>query len=109
MATLWVWHVFSRQMLPPSISQLAQLGRLASVLPQAHPQRFQKMAAFYRAVAKGNAAPLKPSGPLQRYYQHYIAKDSFAPVLHFLAIMVPTGYYVAYFKGGHYHPRFQFH
>ncbi|KAI9006024.1 hypothetical protein HDU85_003463 [Gaertneriomyces sp. JEL0708] len=94
---------------PPSISGLGQLGKLTSSYPQAHPTLFNRMKVFYKNIPKGQAQPFTPKTIWQRYHARYIATSSPKPLLHFLGVMVPTGYYISYFKGGHYHPRFEFH
>jgi hypothetical protein len=37
---------------------------------------------------------------MDRYYEKYVESNSLTPVFHFFAVMVPLGYYLAYFKGG---------
>ncbi|ORY44761.1 hypothetical protein BCR33DRAFT_765813 [Rhizoclosmatium globosum] len=78
----------STSIIPPHVSSLKELGRLQSAHPQAHPELFSAMKNFYQNV------------PKDAYYERYLKKDSFVPVLHFLGVMVPLGYYLAYFKGG---------
>ncbi|KAJ3173295.1 hypothetical protein HDU87_007668 [Geranomyces variabilis] len=96
-------------LIPPNVASLKELGKLQSAYPQAHPDIFRKMKYFYQHIPKGNREQKAATGFWGRYYEKYIAKDSFVPVLHFLGVMIPTGYYISYFKGGHYHPRFEFH
>ncbi|KAJ3191990.1 hypothetical protein HDU82_003349 [Entophlyctis luteolus] len=95
--------------LPPPVSSLKELGRLQSVHPQAHPELFGQMKSFYKNIPKGPKPASAVHSLRDRYYDAYLKKDSFVPVLHFLAVLVPTGYYFAYFKGGHYHPTSEFH
>jgi hypothetical protein len=96
-------------LIPPNVSSLRELGKLHSKYPQAHPTLFARMKQFYRLLPKGEALPSNPTTWYGRYYQKYIETNSLTPVLHFMGIMVPVGYYLAYFKGGHYHPRYEFH
>ncbi|KAI8910147.1 hypothetical protein EDD86DRAFT_204617 [Gorgonomyces haynaldii] len=95
--------------IPPRISSIAELGRLQSKLPQAHPELFSKMKHMYKVLPKGNREAVKSNGFFQWYFNRYIESNSAAPILHFLGVMIPMGYYIAYFKGGHYHPRYEFH
>lgn len=96
-------------LIPPNVSSMREIGKLVSKYPQAHPDIFAKMKYFYKHLPKGNAIPQTPSSWPAKYYAKYMETNSFTPVLHFLGIMIPVGYYLAYFKGGHYHPRFEFH
>ncbi|KND00883.1 uncharacterized protein SPPG_03984 [Spizellomyces punctatus DAOM BR117] len=96
-------------LIPPNVASLKELGKLQSSYPQAHPDIFKKMKYFYQHIPKGNRQQTASTTFWGRYYERYIAKDSFVPVLHFLGVMIPVGYYISYFKGGHYHPRFEFH
>jgi hypothetical protein len=96
-------------MIPPQISSLRQLGKLKSAYPQAHPVIFRNLKQFYQRIPKHSATTSEAQGIFGRYYEKYIATDSVYPILHFMGIMIPAGYYIAYFKGGHYHPRFEFH
>jgi Mitochondrial F1-F0 ATP synthase subunit F of fungi len=86
--------------IPPNISSLRELGKLQSTLPYAHPERFAKIKHFYKVVPKGPASEQPATTFGQRYYKKYIAGNSAVPLLHFIAVMVPVGYYIAYFKGG---------
>jgi hypothetical protein len=76
---------------------------------QAHPVLFAQMKNMYAKLPKGHANPQKSSGFFGWYYDTYIATSSFTPVLHFMGIMIPTTYYIAYVQGGHYHTRYEFH
>jgi Mitochondrial F1-F0 ATP synthase subunit F of fungi len=96
-------------LIPPKISSLAELGLMKSQHAQAHPTLFAKMNTMYVNLPKGFAPPQKTTGFLGWYHEKYIATSSFTPVLHFLVLLIPTAYYVAYIKGGHYHPRYEFH
>ncbi|KAJ3087540.1 hypothetical protein HK102_010836 [Quaeritorhiza haematococci] len=96
-------------LLPPNVSSLKELGKLSSTYPQAHPELFARMKTFYGRIAKGPKVQTTSNTFWGRYYDNYIAKDSFVPILHFIGVMIPIGYYLAYFKGGHYHPRREFH
>ncbi|KAI8816740.1 uncharacterized protein EV422DRAFT_277178 [Fimicolochytrium jonesii] len=87
-------------LIPPNVASLKEIGRLQSAYPQAHPDIFKKMKYFYQHIPKGNRQTTKANTFWGRYYEKYIAQDSFVPVLHFLGIMIPTGYYISYFKGG---------
>ncbi|KAI8613053.1 hypothetical protein BC830DRAFT_1066987 [Chytriomyces sp. MP71] len=110
MASQLVFRRFkSTSIMPPQVSSLKEIGRLQSAHPQAHPQLFSAMKNFYAAVPKGPAPKTAATTLRDRYYEAYIKKDSFVPVLHFLGVMVPLSYYLAYFKGGHYHPSTEFH
>ncbi|TPX55788.1 hypothetical protein PhCBS80983_g05029 [Powellomyces hirtus] len=91
-------------LIPPNVSSLKELGKLQSAYPQAHPDIFKKMKYFYQHIPKGNRQQTASTTFWGRYYERYIAKDSFVPVLHFLGIMIPTGYYISYFKGGPFSP-----
>ncbi|KAI9205701.1 uncharacterized protein BJ171DRAFT_501210 [Polychytrium aggregatum] len=99
----------NKSIFPPNISSLKELGRLQSSYPQAHPELFNKMKSFYQNIPKGPKQASAAKTFWGRYYENYIAKDSFVPVLHFIGLMVPVGFYISYYKGGHYHPRFEFH
>ncbi|KAJ3097291.1 hypothetical protein HK100_005395 [Physocladia obscura] len=96
-------------LLPPRVSALAELGRLQSAHPQAHPELFNNMKNFYARIPKGEKPPSVATTAWGRYYDHYFKKDSFVPFLHLFAVIVPTGYYLTYYKGGHYHPTTEFH
>ncbi|TPX72222.1 hypothetical protein SpCBS45565_g00523 [Spizellomyces sp. 'palustris'] len=87
-------------LIPPNVASLKELGKLQSSYPQAHPDIFKKMKYFYQHIPKGNRQQTASTTFWGRYYERYIAKDSFVPVLHFLGVMIPVGYYVSYFKGG---------
>ncbi|KAJ3012421.1 hypothetical protein HKX48_006290 [Thoreauomyces humboldtii] len=78
-------------LIPPNVSSLKELGKLQSAYPQAHPEIFQKMKSFYKEIPKGNRKETASTTFWGRYYEKYIAKDSFVPVLHFLGVMIPTG------------------
>jgi F-type H+-transporting ATPase subunit f len=82
---------------------------LVSKYPQAHPELFARMKYFYKVLPKGNAMKETPNGIVARYKAKYFENNSLMPVLHFFGVMVPVGYYIAYFKGGHYHPLKEFH
>ncbi|KAJ3223428.1 hypothetical protein HK099_001152 [Clydaea vesicula] len=87
--------------IPPPISGMREIGKLTSKYPQAHPDLFAKMKNFYAKVPKGSRGA--ETGELsftKLYYNKYIKTDSGAPILHILGIMIPLGYYIAYFKGG---------
>ncbi|KAI9105756.1 hypothetical protein DFS34DRAFT_575262 [Phlyctochytrium arcticum] len=86
--------------IPPNVSSLKELGKLQSAYPQAHPDIFNKMKNFYKHIPKGSRQQVASNTFWGRYYERYMAKDSFVPFLHFLGIMIPTGYYISYFKGG---------
>ncbi|KAJ3019150.1 hypothetical protein HKX48_002341 [Thoreauomyces humboldtii] len=88
-------------LIPPNVSSLKELGKLQSAYPQAHPEIFLKMKNFYKAIPKGNREQTASKTFWGKYYEKYIAKDSFVPVLHFLGVMIPTGYYISYFQGGY--------
>ncbi|KAJ2999881.1 hypothetical protein HDV02_001400 [Globomyces sp. JEL0801] len=84
-------------LIPPNISSLREIGKLTSKYPQAHPELFATMKNFYKAVPKGNAVKQSPKGLWDAYYYRYIETSSPVPLLHFLFVMVPTGYYISYF------------
>ena len=71
------------------------------------------MKLFYQRVPKGNEQVVKRQGFWGKYYDTYFESGPKAnglwPVLHFIGVMVPLGYYLSYFKGGHYHPTREFH
>ncbi|KAI8850809.1 hypothetical protein BC829DRAFT_388358 [Chytridium lagenaria] len=91
-------------------SSLVPRRNKSSLLPpNAHPDIFNKMKSFYARIPKGPKQQVQATTFWGRYYENYFAKDSFVPVLHFLGIMIPVGYTMSYFVGGHYHPRFEFH
>ncbi|KAI8927859.1 hypothetical protein BC831DRAFT_450737 [Entophlyctis helioformis] len=87
-------------LIPPNVASLKELGRLQSVYPTAHPEVFAKMRSFYKVIPKGQAVPVKPTSAWGRYHEKYIEGDTLYPVLHFIGIMIPIGYYLSYFKGG---------
>ncbi|KAI9333098.1 hypothetical protein BDR26DRAFT_861839 [Obelidium mucronatum] len=99
----------STSIIPPHVSSLKEIGRLQSAHPQAHPELFSAMKNFYKNVPKGPRPQTVATSFKDAYYERYLKKDSFVPVLHFLGVLIPTGYYLAYFKGGHYHPTTEFH
>ncbi|KAJ3069302.1 hypothetical protein HDU98_007638 [Podochytrium sp. JEL0797] len=99
----------STSIIPPQVSSLKELGRLQSAHPQAHPELFSAMKGFYTNIPKGPRPVSVATSFRDRYYENYIKKDSFVPILHFLGVMVPLGYYLAYYKGGHYHPSTPYH
>ncbi|KAH6577517.1 hypothetical protein BASA60_003998 [Batrachochytrium salamandrivorans] len=85
---------------PPNVASLRELGRLQSAYPQAHPEIFARMTAFYKAVPKGNATVVKPTTFWGRYYENYVEADTFYPVLHVIGVMIPIGFYLQYYIGG---------
>jgi predicted metal-binding protein len=87
--------------LPPRVASLKELGKLNSSYSQAHPQVFAKMKTFYQNVPKGPKPKVQATTFWQRYYENYIQKDTLISMVHFLGVMIPVGYYLAYFKGGH--------
>lgn len=95
--------------IPPPVSSLKEIGKLSSKYPQAHPELFSKMKHFYKHVPKGSRVDAGKKSLYRRYYDAYIATNSPLPVVHLLCVMVPLGYYISYVKGGHYHPRREFH
>ncbi|KAI8831023.1 hypothetical protein HDU78_004875 [Chytriomyces hyalinus] len=110
MASQLVFRRFkSTSIIPPHVASLKEIGRLQSAHPQAHPQLFASIKSFYQNVPKGPAPKTVATSFRDRYYENYIKKDSFVPILHFLGVLIPTGYYLTYFKGGHYHASTEFH
>ncbi len=103
----------SSSYLPPPVASLKEIGKLESKYPQAHPELFSKMKTFYQRVPKGEAPVVKRQGFWGQYYDTYFESGPHSkglwPVLHFIGVMVPLGYYLSYFKGGHYHPTKEFH
>ncbi|KAJ3100049.1 hypothetical protein HDU97_002533 [Phlyctochytrium planicorne] len=87
-------------LIPPNISSFKEIGRLVSAHPQAHPEIFGKMKSFYARIPKGPKQQVKATTLWGRYYETYMAKDSFMPFVHFLGIMIPVGYSISYFVGG---------
>ncbi|TPX66099.1 hypothetical protein CcCBS67573_g07943 [Chytriomyces confervae] len=101
MASQLVFRRFkSTSIIPPHVASLKEIGRLQSAHPQAHPQLFASIKSFYQNVPKGPAPKTVATSFRDRYYENYIKKDSFVPILHFLGVLIPTGYYLTYFKGG---------
>lgn len=96
-------------LVPPRVSSMREIGKLVSKYPQAHPEIFAKMKYFYKVLPKGNAPSATSKGFMEAYKQKYLDTNSLAPVLHFFGFMIPVGYYLTYFKGGHYHPLNEFH
>eukprot|EP00842_Homolaphlyctis_polyrhiza_P001641 jgi/Hompol1/2478/HPOL_000097-RA len=87
-------------LIPPNVASLKEIGRLQSAFPQAHPEIFARMRNFYKVVPKGNAPVSNPTTFWGQYYKHYVETDTLYPILHFMAIMVPVGYYLQYFVAG---------
>lgn len=87
--------------LPPQVASLREIGKLVSSHPTAHPELFSKMKYFYNTIPKGQAPVVNKTGFWNRYYQNYFEKDSLMPIVHFVGFMIPMGYYLTYFKGGH--------
>ncbi|EGF78445.1 hypothetical protein BATDEDRAFT_90380 [Batrachochytrium dendrobatidis JAM81] len=96
-------------LIPPNVSSMRELGRLQSAYPQAHPEIFARMTAFYKAVPKGQANAVKPTTFWGKYYEKYVENDSLYPILHVIGVMIPIGFYIQYYAGGHYHPSREFH
>ncbi|KAJ3417378.1 hypothetical protein HDV05_004843 [Chytridiales sp. JEL 0842] len=86
--------------IPPNVSSLKEIGKLQSQYPQAHPEIFAKMKTFYARIPKGPKAVTKSTTMWGRYKENYFEKNTFMPVLHFIGVMIPVGYYLSYFKGG---------
>ncbi len=92
---------FNSSLLPPQVASLKEIGKLSSNYPQAHPVLFKKMKYFYQTIPKGAAPVLKRTTFWGRYYQKYFERDTLMPIVHFVGVLLPVGYYLTYFKGGH--------
>ncbi|KAI9332451.1 hypothetical protein DFJ73DRAFT_630298 [Zopfochytrium polystomum] len=97
----------SASIIPPSISSMKEIGKLQSAHPQAHPEIFAKLKSLYKNLPKGDAPPPNYKSWYARYATRY--ENSLMPVLHFFGVLIPVGYYVAYFRGGVNHPTKEFH
>jgi F-type H+-transporting ATPase subunit f len=87
-------------LIPPNVSSLKEIGKLQSAYPQAHPEIFSKMKSFYARIPKGPAPLVQRTGLYNSYRAKYLEKNTFMPILHFIGVMLPVGYYLSYFKGG---------
>ncbi|TPX31607.1 hypothetical protein SmJEL517_g05102 [Synchytrium microbalum] len=85
---------------PPNVASLKELGKLQSSYPQAHPEIFGKMKAFYAAIPKGPAPHTAPTTFGGKYYQKYVEGDTFWPILHFIAAASAFGFVITYHAGG---------
>ena len=93
--------------LPPNISSLTQIGRLASKYPQAHPVLFARMSHFYKTIPKTVKA--QEPGFINNYIQKNLKTGSSGTFVHILALLIPLGYFISYKVGGHGHPLNEFH
>ena len=96
-------------LIPPNVASLKEIGRLQSQYPHAHPEIFGRLKTLYKALPKGAVEYKEPTTFGGWYYEKYVEKGSFMPIAHVIMVLVPIGYYIQYFKGGHYHPTKEFH
>lgn len=87
-------------LIPPNISSLKEIGKLQSKYEQAHPERFEKMAKFYKNVVKGDAPKIQPRSFGEWYHERYTEKNSPMPIIHIIVGTMCLGYYSSMFIFG---------
>ena len=88
-------------LIPPNVANLSELGKINSVHRIHHPEIFNKLKHMYAHLPKGPRPPPNPKTLWERYYYKYVVTESPYLILHILGVLIPTGYYISYFKGGH--------
>ncbi|KAJ3055119.1 hypothetical protein HK097_011432 [Rhizophlyctis rosea] len=88
-------------LIPPNVANLGELGKINSTHRQHHPEIFSKLKHLYAHLPKGPRPAHKPTGLWDRYYHKYVVTESPWLIVHLLGVLIPTGYYISYFKGGH--------